>query len=345
MAAISRSAYASASPAVPVATNFIAADVGGTHVRLGHMVQASDVAIELSRYRTYRCAEHASLEAIFADFLQQRRGVVDAVVIASAGVALDDGSFISNNLPWTISPSRIGAALAVRKVHLVNDFEAVAYAAPQMEQRAVLQLSGPRPRHARATGPILVVGPGTGLGAAVWINAKPRAIVLATEAGQVALASTHAQEHALLQILLRGRHYLPLEHVLSGPGLLHLYDAVCELHAAPPRHRLPAAVTHAALHEDDALARECLQRFCGLLGSAVGDMALAYGAAGGIYLAGGFLPMIGQFLAGSTFTERFLAKGNMRAVLERIPVKLVEHGQLGVLGAANWYLQHHTDVS
>ncbi|AZR22169.1 glucokinase family protein [Xanthomonas vasicola] len=344
MAAISGSADASASHAVPVATSFIAADVGGTHVRLGHIVQASAAAIEMSRYRTYRCAEHASLEAILEDFMQQRRGV-DAVVIASAGVALDDGSFISNNLPWTISPSRIGAALAVRNVQLVNDFEAVAYAAPQMEQRAVLQLSGPTPRHARASGPILVVGPGTGLGAAVWIDAKPRAIVLATEAGQVALASAHEQEYALLQILLRGRHYLPLEHVLSGPGLLHLYDAVCELHAAMPRHHLPAAVTHAALHEDDALARECLQLFCGLLGSAVGDMALAYGAAGGIYLAGGFLPTIGQFLAGSTFAERFLAKGNMRAVLERIPVKLVEHGQLGVLGAANWYVQHHTHVS
>nr|WP_283161365.1 glucokinase family protein [Xanthomonas nasturtii] len=344
VAATSRSAYASASPAAPTATSFIATDVGGTHVRVGHMLQASNAGLELSHYRTYRCAEHASLEAILADFLQQVHGI-DAVVIASAGVALDDGSFISNNLPWTLSPSRIGAALAVRNVHLVNDFEAVAYAAPQMDQRAVLQLSGPTPRHARASGPILVVGPGTGLGAAVCIDANPRAIVLATEAGQVALASTHEHERALLQILLRGRQYLPLEHVLSGPGLLHLYNAVCELHAATPRHRLPAAITHAALHEDDARARECLQLFCGLLGSAVGDMALAYGAAGGIYLAGGILPTIGQFLLGSTFGERFLAKGNMRAVLERIPVKLVEHGQLGVLGAANWYLQHRTDVS
>ncbi|RBI48443.1 glucokinase, partial [Xanthomonas oryzae pv. oryzae] len=81
------------------------------------------------------------------------------------------------------------------------------------------------------------------------------------------------------------------------------------------------------------------------LGSAVGDMALACDAAGGIYLADGFLPTIGQFLAGSTFAERFLAKGNMRAVLERIPIRLVEHGQLGVLGAANWYLQHHTHLA
>ncbi|UNW44397.1 glucokinase [Xanthomonas oryzae pv. oryzicola] len=80
-------------------------------------------------------------------------------------------------------------------------------------------------------------------------------MVLATEAGQLALAGTREQERASLQLLVRGRHYLPLEHVLSGPGLLHLDHAVCELHAAAPRHRLPAAVTHAAMYEDDALAR------------------------------------------------------------------------------------------
>lgn len=214
-----------------------------------------------------------------------------------------------------------------------------------MQHHAVLQLSGPTPRHTQAAGPILVVGPGTGLGAAVWIDAKPRPIVLATEAGQVALASIDEKKLQLLRILLRGRHYLPIEYVLSGPGLLNLYNAVCELHAVPPRHRLPAAITHAALHEDDAVARDCLHTFCAVLGSAVGDMALAYGAARGIYLAGGILPTIGQFLASSAFRERFLAKGNMRAVLERIPVKLVERGQLGVLGAATWYLQQRAEVS
>ncbi len=163
MAAISRSADVSASPAVPVATSFIAADVGGAHVRLDHMVQASDAAIaialpQLSLRRTRQSGSHPrGLSAATAccrcgGDRQRRRGT---------------GRWqlpLSNTLPWTISPSRIGAALTVRNVHLVNDFDAVAYPAPQMEQRAVLQLSGPTPRHARTTGPILVVGPGTGLG-------------------------------------------------------------------------------------------------------------------------------------------------------------------------------------
>ncbi|MBD4029168.1 hypothetical protein GUH82_00105, partial [Xanthomonas citri pv. citri] len=75
MAATSRSALASGLPTAPVATGFIAADVGGTHVRVGHIARAGTAATELSHYRTYRCAEHASLDAILADFLQPRRDV------------------------------------------------------------------------------------------------------------------------------------------------------------------------------------------------------------------------------------------------------------------------------
>lgn len=97
-------------------------------------------------------------------------------------------------------------------------------------------------------------------------------------------------------------------------------------------------ITAAALAGEDALASETLDVFCGLLGSVVGDMALLYGVQGGVYLAGGILPNIREFLLQSSFVPRFLNKGTMREALERIPVKLVEHGQLGVIGAASWYL-------
>src|SRR5690606_41823946 len=91
------------------------------------------------------------------------------------------------------------------------------------------------------------------------------------------------------------------------------------------------------------LARETLDLFCGLLGSAVGDMALLYGARGGVYLAGGILPQIRGFLAGSSFVQRFLDKGPMRESLLRIPVPLVEHGPLGSIGAGGWYLDQRQD--
>jgi glucokinase len=81
-----------------------------------------------------------------------------------------------------------------------------------------------------------------------------------------------------------------------------------------------------------------LRVFCGWLGSTVGDFVLLYGAQGGVYLAGGILPQIKEFLLRSDFVQRFRDKGAMRALLARVPVNLIEHGQLGVLGAAGWYL-------
>ncbi|MEE7547512.1 glucokinase, partial [Xanthomonas sp. Kuri4-1] len=142
--------------------SFLAADVGGTHVRVGRVRAGSD-AIDVLDYATYRCAEHPGLAAILRDFLA-RGPAVSECVIASAGFPLEDGSVIAANLPWALSPRAIRDELGLHAVHLVNDFEAVAHAAAYVDASEVLQLTGPA-QAPRA--PTLVLGPGTGLGAAV----------------------------------------------------------------------------------------------------------------------------------------------------------------------------------
>ncbi|MPS35194.1 MAG: glucokinase [Stenotrophomonas sp.] len=319
----------------------MAADVGGTHVRVG-LIRAGGSdggTIEILSYRKYRCGDHPSLSAILSDFASHHPQVAHCV-IASAGYALADGNVISANLPWPLSASRIRDDLGFEAVHLVNDFEAVAHAAAHIDGSQVLQLTGPAqaPR-----GPTLVVGPGTGLGAALWIPVGERSVVLATEAGQAALAAGTELEMAVLQHMLRNRSHVSIEHgALSGPGLLNLYNALCAVRGTAPVHATPDAVSAAACEGSDPLAVQTLELFCGILGSTIGDMALLYGVQGGIYLAGGILPKLGPFLIGSTFVQRFLNKGPMATALQRIPVKLVEHGQLGVIGAASWYLQHRS---
>ena len=327
---------------------FIAADVGGTHVRIGLVRGSGDAGtpVHVLEYRKYACAEHAGLGDIVQDFLAHLsldHGRVTRGVIASAGYALEDGTVITNNLPWCLSLADLRTRLGFDDVRLVNDFEAVAHAAAQVDASQVLQLTGPAIAPAR--GPTLILGPGTGLGAAVWIPVGARAVVLATEAGQAALTAGNALEMALLAEMLKTRTHVPVEHALSGPGLLNLHAALCAVRgAAPSGYTHPGQVTAAALSGEDALARESLDVFCGLLGSVVGDMALLYGVQGGVYLAGGILPRIRDFLINSSFVARFLNKGTMREALERIPVKLVEHGQLGVIGAARWYLDRDGDT-
>jgi glucokinase len=318
---------------------FLAADVGGTHARLA-LVRAgtsSGQPIEVLAFHKYDCTEYASLVEFIAEFLATHDGRgVDRGVVASAGYALDDGTVITTNLPWPLSIRETREHLGFADLRLVNDFEAVAYAAAALPTLETTHITGPY--EASVNGPMLVLGPGTGLGAAVWIPRDERPFVLATEAGQASLAANNELELALLAQLLKQHPHVTIEHVLSGPGILNLYNALAVLRGAKPVLSTPRQITAAAQTGEDALARETLETFCGFLGSVVGDMALTYGIQGGIRLAGGILPQIRDFLPNSDFVARYLNKGPMRAALERIPVRLVEHGQLGVVGAAHWYL-------
>lgn len=324
---------------------FLAADVGGTHARIGLVVRSDDSRqpIGVLHYHRYSCADWASLTAMLQDFVTQLAstphafaavGIRDCAV-ASAGYVLDD-AIVNENLPWSVSISDIRAGLGIERLTVINDFEAVAYATQFIDAaEAVTIIEGTQPK---SGGPKLVMGPGTGLGSAVLLPGQPRAQVLATEAGQISLSPGNEREIEILRVLSRDRPYVSFEDALSGPGLLKLYGALGELRRADPRCLTPAEVTAAAMAGSDATAVETLQVFCGLLGSFVGDLALLYGATGGVYLAGGILPQIQPLLLTSTFAERYFNKGVMRAWLQQIPVRLIEHGQLGVIGAAGWFL-------
>lgn len=317
---------------------FVAADVGGTHARVGLVRQVSpgSSAVTVERYDKYVCADYPNLGMLLRQFLQSMGDVrVQRVSIACAGVAVGD-TLVNANLPWSVSLAEIRHEIGVDEVHLVNDFEAVACATHYLRANECVLLPGDA-EHA-AQGPTLIVGPGTGLGAAVRIPGSRHPLVLATEAGQASLAPGNELEIEILRILMRHSSHVSNETALSGPGLVQIYTALCAIRGVHPVLRAPASITEAALGAHDALAIETLNLFCAWLGSVVGDLALSCGARGGVHLAGGILPHIRQFLLHSNFSARFLAKGVMRPVLERIPVSLIDHGQLGVIGAACWLL-------
>lgn len=318
---------------------FLAADVGGTHARIGLVSRQSDGVrpVTVLQYHRYACAEWPSLTAVLQDFVGQldHSVHVDRCAVASAGYVLGD-AIVNDNLPWPVSIRDIRDSLGIEQLAVVNDFEAVAYATQFLstaDTTAVIESEAPP-----AEGPVLVMGPGTGLGSAVLLPGHPHATVLATEAGQIALAPGNEREIEILRYLARDRAYVSFEHALSGPGLLNLYRALCALRGQTLVQTAPSQVTQAALERSDAAAVEALDVFCGLLGSFVGDLCLLYGARGGVFLAGGILPQIRDVLLTSSFRQRFFNKGVMRAFLQQVPVRLMEHGQHGVIGAAGLYL-------
>lgn len=317
---------------------FLAADVGGTFARVALVRELRGGAqpVQVLQYSKYLCADHPSLGAILREFSQSHGVRARRCALACAGFLLDD-NVINTSLPWTLSASATRAEAGLEDLALVNDFTAVAHAADQVSSGEMILLAGAS-LHGR-DGPSLVVGPGTGLGAAVRIPDGDDCIVLSTEAGQSAFAPNTGREMDILRVLSRGNSHVPVEMIVSGPGLVNIHRALCELDGLAPTLDEPAAISDAAMAGSDPVALEALQIFCGAIGSLVGNLILLYGAQGGVYLAGGVLPRIGSFLRGSSFVERLLDKGPMREMLEQVPVRLIEHGQLGVIGAAIWYLQ------
>ncbi|QDH71455.1 glucokinase [Marilutibacter alkalisoli] len=319
---------------------FIAADVGGTHTRVGLVCAggAGESPVAVLTHRKYACAEYPDLAAIIADFIAGipgGAGDVDSVAIACAGVMLD-GVVVNANLHWRVSSADLRRALGLQRVLFINDFQAAAHAAQCMNPaEATLLTPGVETNE---PGPVLVVGPGTGLGAAMRVPYRDGTVVLPTEAGHAAFAPGNPRELEVLRWLQRRGGHVPTEDLVSGPGLVNLYRALCAIDGRSPQPLDPSQISSAA-RDGDPSAREAVLTFCALLGSVIGDLAVV-SSARSVFIAGGILPRLKDFIAGSEFLTRLRDKGAMRPVLERLPVRLIENDRLGVIGAASWYLQH-----
>ncbi len=334
-------------PAVRAAANeepsrlLLAADVGGTHARIGLVAArpAGRLPVSLLRSHGYRCGDWPGLAAILTDFLLNHcAGLALAeCALAVAGYVRGDDVF-AENLRWPVRLSEVRAQTGLRRLGVLNDFEALACATQFLSpQEAVTVIEG-----RSAQGPAVVIGPGTGLGCAVLLPGAQDAAVLPTEAGHMALAVGDECEREVLRVLSRDRDYVPTGHALSGPGIVNLYRALAEIRGLPAVHTQPAQISAAALRGDDALASATLRMFCALLGGFAGDLAVLFKAAA-VWLAGGILPSIRDLLLTSEFRARFLNKGVMREFLGNVPVRLIEHGQLGVIGAACLHLRAQAD--
>jgi len=314
---------------------FLAADVGGTHARVALVRVASDAdGVEVLAYRKLACAEFPSLSELLKGFLaRDARMPVRRCVLACAGVVIGD-EVLHDNLAWPIRLSQLRSALGFDDIAALNDFEAFGYALDAGLVNSGRLLCGP---DVREGGPILAIGPGTGLGAAVRLPG-PGGSVLTTEAGQMDFAPHTMREREILARLAPQGGYVAYELITSGPGLLVLYTTLCALRGIAPQLATPEAVTAAALSGTDVQAVEAVEIFGATLGSFAGALAMAFMATG-VVLVGGFLHSIFALLERSTFAERFLHGRSVRSFLSRVPVRVMEHGRHGVLGAANWYLR------
>ena len=305
---------------------FLAADIGGTHARVALMRAslAGTGEVETLAYRVFACADFSMLSELLQAFVNaDAQAPVKHCVLACAGQIMGD-EVVNDNLAWPIHLTQLRHALGLDEVAVLNDFEALAYALDGPLADGGRHLCGP---DTHSSGPTLVIGPGTGLGAALHVPGPGGGFVLGTEAGQMDFAPNSTREREVLAHLAPDGGYVAFEHIVSGPGLLTIYETLCTLHEDTPTLATPEAVTKAAVARGDARAVEAVEIFCASLGSFTGNLAMAFMATGGVYLAGGFLSSIFELLKHSAFEERFLHGRSARALLSQVPVWVTEHGR------------------
>jgi glucokinase len=310
-----------------MAAPIIVADIGGTYSRFA-LVEAGRIAPDPASIAALANDHYASLSDALADYLGGVGTKPGRGVFAVAG-PIDGLQVKLTNRDWAFNTEEFARRHGLARLDVVNDFVALARALPYLADDEVTPLGSPKPRAAAK----IAVGPGTGLGVAGLLHVDERWIAVPSEAGHVEFAAVSPREIALCDLLRQRFGRVQVERVVSGPGLANLDWALAQLDGGGEERAAPAIT--AAAKAGEGRAREAVELLLTFLARFAGDMALAFVAYGGVYLAGGVMAHLAPFLDPVRFREIFADKRPYRPLLSEVAVSLVTlDGQPALRGCA-----------
>ena len=305
-------------------------DIGATNARFALLMPDKRIHREANMRGLDYETLNAAIDAYLATVPREEHPREAAIAVAAPVIG---DTITMMNSPWSFSIEALRQTYGWPVLHVVNDFVGNALAVPFLQEADIVQVGEGKPAEGEA---IAVVGPGTGLGVAGLIRCGGQWTPIAGEGGHATLAALDSREAGIIDILRRQYAHVSAERVLSGPGLVNLYDALCELAGKPAGPLTPERITD--LYPGcDPQAREAVMMFCAMLGTFAGSVALTFGARGGVYIMGGIVPKIlGTFLQ-SSFRERFEFRGRYRGYLAEIPTCVVTRPNPAFLGLATLF--------
>ncbi|MER2531910.1 MAG: glucokinase [Candidatus Competibacter sp.] len=308
------------------APNLIA-DIGGTNARFALAFPDGRIGSEC----ILSGADYPDLIQAAAAYLREVAGPRPRRAAVAVATPISGDWIQFTNSPWSFSTEAARQALGLEQLLIINDFTALALALP---------LLGPDERRQVSEGtavekaPIGLIGPGTGLGVSGLVWSGHHWIPLETEGGHVTFSACDEREWAIYRVLQRRFDHVSPERLLSGPGLVNLYTTLAELEGWSAEDLVPADITDRALTGSCRHCVEVLELFCGMLGTAAGNLALTLGARGGVYIGGGIVPRLGDFFDRSAFRARFEAKGRFSDYLATIPSWVITAANPALRGVA-----------
>ncbi len=308
------------------------ADVGGTNIRLA-LVENGRIA----KIEKYLCANFDTIADAILHF--QKNNVESAFTAGCIAIAcpVNDDMVKMTNHTWVFSKTALKEHLGLEELYIINDFTAVAHSLPTLNHNQVIQVGK---GHAKENGNIAVFGPGTGLGVEhlTWTSSGWQ--TLDGEGGHVDFAPVDESDVIVWRYLQNKLSRASAEEVLSGRGIVNIYNAFCEHHSQTPRFTSPAEITDAGLRSADEIASMTIAQFCKVMGSFAGNLALNLCTTGGIFIGGGVISHLGDYFLKSEFRSRFEAKGDFAYYVKTIPTYLINEPDHGLLGALAYLTQH-----
>ena len=310
--------------------SILVGDVGGTHARFA--------IVDTGAAAPWPIRQRGDLEQHFPTFTAaltsyfEHVGITSIPAVAVIAVAgpVTEGSARFTNRGWEVSEQEL-KRFGFREAVLINDFAALAFAVEVLGKED-LRTIGPELKGIER-GTITILGAGTGFGVSCLARYGDRVVPMATEGGHMGFAPSDEDELAVLRMLSKQFDRVSIERMLSGPGLESIYRALETI-----RGREAAALTAAQIvakaQSDDPGGLAALTMFCSIYGAVAGDFALAHGARGGVYIAGGIAQKIEGFLVRSPFRSRFESKGRMSPFVAAIPTRLIVNADAAMFGAA-----------
>jgi glucokinase len=305
-------------------------DVGGTNARWAWQAAPGEA---LAHVRSLPTADFATIADCIAAYLAGHGLPTPREVAFGIATAVTGDRVQMTNHAWVFSIEDLKRTLGTERVRVLNDFEALAYAVPGLRSDQLRAVGGGTADPGSA---LAVVGAGTGLGVSGLVpDGRGGWRVIVGEGGHVTLAAATAREASLLAVLRERFGHVSAERVLSGPGLVHLYQAVCTLDGLAPEPLDAAQIVQRALGTPaHATCAEVLRTFAAMLGTVAGNLVLTLGARGGVYIGGGIVPRLGERFAQLPFRERFEAKGRFRGYLAAVPTWVITAESPALMGAA-----------
>ena len=334
---------------------YLVGDIGGTKTNIA-ILEPYGNKFKTLYEKSFISNNYDSLKTIVDKVLNEDVKPKFKITNACFGVAgpVKDGLCDATNLPWLVDSKKIAELLNLPNNHinLLNDLEATAYGLQVLEEKDVFILN--KGIHQKNTN-LALISAGTGLGESIifWDGEKYKPSP--SEGGHTDFAPRNKIEIDLLNYLINKYGRISYERILSGPGLLNVYNFFKDTaYQNTPQWLLErfknedpsAVISDVAISKKDICCEKALDLFVSIYGAEAGNLALTTLATSGIYVGGGIAPKILEKLKEGAFMQAFTHKGRLSILISQIPVKVILNDKIPLLGCGNFLtLQNHSKLT